>query len=233
MSWAAYNSSQHKEHPHPATPAYLLPLFPEVAHSLAMIWHAMNVVKAVVAHLIPRQVPVLVADPPLFLIAMKIQSNYPQILGEEQFVVFLKGMHIEMTAFRLLGNWPDSSGWTTAIIKRRVAAGGTADSLFAVSHLGKTKYAHEVTAAALFVLMDCAYQEYVFPTPVDEVKEINAWCGDQLAPPVPVLIHGSKSCVPGSEPGRINTIWGFPAVHEIHPRSHTLELCNGPHQLLT
>ena len=181
VSWAAYNSSQHEEHTDPVTPAYLLPLFPEAAHSVATIFHAMNVVKAVVAHLNPGQVPVLVADQPLFLIAKKIQWNYPQIFGEEQFVVFLGGMHIEMTAFRLLGNWLDSSGWTTAIINSGVAAGGTADSLLAVSHFGKTKYAHEVTAAALFVLMDRAYQEYVSSTPVDEVKEVSAWCEDQMA----------------------------------------------------
>ena len=148
-----YPSYNNKEHPDPVTPAYLLPLFPEANHSFAMIFHAMNIVKAVVAHLNPRQVPVLVADQPLFLIAKKIQWNYPQTLGEEQFVVFLAGMHIEMTAFRLIGNTLDSSGWTTAIINSGVAAGGTADSLFAVSHLGKTKYTHEVTAAALFVLI--------------------------------------------------------------------------------
>ena len=181
VSWAAYNSSQHEEHTVPVTPAYLLPLFPEAAHSVAMIFHAMNVVKAVVTHLNPGQIPGLVADQPLFLIAKKIQWNYPQIFGEEQFVVFLGGMHVEMTAFRLLGNWLDSSGWTTAIINSGVAAGGTADSLLAVSHLGKTKYAHEVTAAALFVLMDRAYREYISSTPVDEVKEISAWCEDQMA----------------------------------------------------
>ena len=153
MSWAAYNSSEYKEHPHPVTPAYLLPLFPEAAHSVAMIFHAMNVVKAVVSNLNQGQAPVLVADQPLFLIAKKIQWNHPQIFGEELFVMFLGGMHIEMTAFRLLGNWLDSSGWTTAIINSGVAAGGTADSLLAVSHLGKTNYVHEVTAAVLFVLI--------------------------------------------------------------------------------
>ena len=181
MSWVAYNSSQHQEHPHPVTPAYLLPLFPEAAHSFTMIFHAMSVVKAVVAHQNPGQVPVLVADQHLFLIAKKIQWNSPQIFGEEQFVGFLGGMHVEMTAFRLLGNWLDSSGWTTAIINSGVAAGGTVDSLLAVSHLGKTKYAHEVIAAALFVLMDRAYQEYVSSTSADKVKEISAWCEDQMA----------------------------------------------------
>ena len=90
-------------------------------------------------------------------------------------------MHVEMTAFRLLGNWLDSSGWTTAIINIGVAAGGTADSLLAVSHLGKTKYAHEVTAVELLVPMDRAYQEYVSSTPVDKVKEISAWCEGQMA----------------------------------------------------
>ena len=86
-----------------------------------------------------------------------------------------------MTAFGLLGNWLDSRGWTIAIINCGVAAGRTADSLLVVSHLGKTKYAHEVTAAALFVPMDCAYQGFVSSTPVDEVKKISAWCEDQMA----------------------------------------------------
>ena len=114
VSWAAYNSSQHEEHPQPVTSAYLLPLFPEAAHSFTLIFHAMNVVNAIVAHLNPGQVPVLVADQPLFLIAKKIQWNYPQIFGEEQFVVFLGGMHVEMTAFRLLGN-----GWDAICSRER------------------------------------------------------------------------------------------------------------------
>ena len=125
--------------------------------------------------------PVIVADQSLFLIAKKIQWNYPQIFGKEQFVVFLAGMHVEMTAFRVIGNWLGTIGRTTAIVNSEVAAGGTADSLFAVSHWSKNKYAHEVTAAALSVLMDHAYQEYVSSTPVDEVKEISAWCEDQMA----------------------------------------------------
>ena len=106
--------------------------------------------------------------------------EFPQILGEEQFVMFLGGMHVDMTAFRFFGNWLGSSGWTT-IINSGVAAGGTADSLLAVSLLGKTKYTHKVTAATQFVLMDRAYQEYVSSTPVDEVKEISARCKYQMA----------------------------------------------------
>ena len=51
VPWDTYSSSQHEEHPHPVTPAYLLSRFPEAAHSVAMIFHAMNVVKAVVAHI--------------------------------------------------------------------------------------------------------------------------------------------------------------------------------------
>ena len=72
VSWAAYNSSQHEEHPQSVTSGYLLPLFPEATHSFSLIFHAMNVVKAVIAHPNPGQVPVLVADQLLFLIAKKI-----------------------------------------------------------------------------------------------------------------------------------------------------------------
>ena len=43
------------------------------AHSVAMIFHAMNVVKSAVHHLNPEQVIVLAMDQPLFAMAKQIQ----------------------------------------------------------------------------------------------------------------------------------------------------------------
>ena len=65
VPWDTYSSSQHEEHPHPLTPAYLLSLFPEAANSVAMIFHAMNVVKAVVAHLNPASACFSCRPPPV------------------------------------------------------------------------------------------------------------------------------------------------------------------------
>jgi len=176
VSWTAYNSAKHEVYSDPVTPSFLLPLFPEVAHSVAMIYHAMNVVKAVVDYLNPGQVPILVADQPLFFLAKKIQWNFPTTHGEDKFVVFLGGMHIELAAFRLLGDWLDGSGWTTAIINSGVASGGTADSFIKVTHLAKTKHVHQLTAAALSILLEQAYKLYTVSAPPNDVLDIHVWC---------------------------------------------------------
>ena len=111
--------------------------FPHVAHSVAMIYHAMNAVKAVVTHLHPEQVPVIVADQPLYSLAKKLQWNFPATHGEDKYVVFLGGMHVELTVDKCLGNWLEGSGWTTAVTNSGIASGGTADPFLKTSHLGR------------------------------------------------------------------------------------------------
>ena len=79
----------------PAAITSLLPLFPDSAHSVAMIKHAMSIVHAAVQHLNPGQVPVLTVDQPLYAIAKQIQWSYPTSLGKEHLVVMFGGLHIE------------------------------------------------------------------------------------------------------------------------------------------
>ena len=191
ISWPAYYSCTQQEHFDPVTPSFLLPLFPDVAHSAAMIYHAMNVVKAVVAHLHPGQVPVIVADQPLYSLAKKIQWNFPATHGEDKYVVFLGGMHVELTAYKCLGNWLEGSGWTTAVTNSGIASGGTADSFLKASHLGRTKHAHQLTAAALYILMDQAYVAYKSSTLDDEVVDFTIW-KDKLSGEQPQFAYWSK-----------------------------------------
>ena len=47
ISWAAFQANQNSEVEYSTTASRLLPLFHEAAHSVAMIRHAMNVVKSV------------------------------------------------------------------------------------------------------------------------------------------------------------------------------------------
>ena len=55
---------------------------------------------------------------------------------------------------------------------------GTAESFLKVSHLAKTRRAHEITAAALYVLQQSAYDHYKAVLPRSEAPlELNAWCG--------------------------------------------------------
>ncbi|GFO25218.1 hypothetical protein PoB_005172300 [Plakobranchus ocellatus] len=88
----------------------LLPLFPDDSKSVAMIRHAMCVVKQAVHHLNPGQVPVLTLDQPLFAIAKQIQWNWPNDYGEDKFVMLLGGLHLEMASLATIGDLLDGSG---------------------------------------------------------------------------------------------------------------------------
>ena len=59
------------------------------------------------------------------------------------------GLHIEMNVFNVLGDLPDSSGWTGTLMQANIVTSGTADSYLKVSHLTRTRHAHQVTASAL------------------------------------------------------------------------------------
>jgi len=56
----------------------------------------------------------------------------------------------------VLGDWLDESGWTNALVQADIAGAGTADSFIKVSHVTKTRHAHQVTAGSLRVLLDRA-----------------------------------------------------------------------------
>ena len=60
----------------------------------------------------------------------------------------------------LLGDWLDGSGWTSALVAAEVAAGGVADSFIKATHIIRTRRAHQVTDACLFILQSKAYSDY-------------------------------------------------------------------------
>ena len=68
-----------------------------------MIRHGMNVVNDVVQHLNPGQTPVIAMDQPLSALAKLIQWNMSETHGEDRYVVMLGGLHVEMAAFKVLG----------------------------------------------------------------------------------------------------------------------------------
>ena len=109
--------------------------------------------------------PSITLDQPLFAIAKQILWNWPSTHGEDQFLVMLGGLHIGMAALKVLGNWLDGSGWTTVIGDAGVdSAGvdstGVADSFIKASHLARTRRAHQVTAASLYILLHKAHLKY-------------------------------------------------------------------------
>ena len=125
-----------------------------------MILHSMNVIRSAVHYINRGQTPVITLDQPLFAIAKQIQWNWPASHGENQFVIMLGGLHIEMTAFKVLGNWLDGSGWTSVIVDAGVTSSGVADAFIKVSHLTRTRRAHQITAASLYILQQRTYSKY-------------------------------------------------------------------------
>ena len=80
ISWAAYHAnSQASTLPQNSSElaiSSLLPLYREDSKSVAMIRHAMDVVKAAVDVVNPGQVPIIACDQPLYAIAKQIQWSW-------------------------------------------------------------------------------------------------------------------------------------------------------------
>ena len=178
LSWAAYRAS--KASPSRYEPAIiaLLPMFLENAHSLAMILHSMNVVQSAVHHVDSTQTPVIAVDQLLFALAKQIQWKFVNSHGENKLVVMFGALHIEMTAFKVLGKWLDGSGWTEILTNAGVASQGVVDYFIACSHLTRTRRAHQVTAASLYLLQRDAYDEYVKKVTHGEPKSFEDWKED-------------------------------------------------------
>ena len=157
-SWAAYHARNQECGSRIITPTALLPLFQESAHT--MIRHSMDVVRSAVEHLNAGQTPVLTFDQPLYALAKQIQWKWPEKYGEDKFVLMLGGLHIEMAALKTIGDWLQGSGWAQALVQADIATVGTADSLHRATHVMRTRKAHQITAAALYILQHHAYDHY-------------------------------------------------------------------------
>ena len=120
----------------------------------------------------------LTFDQPLFALAKQIQWKWQQGYGEEKFVILFGGLHIEMAALKIVGDWLQGSGWVQALVQAEVTSAGTADSFLRASHVSRTRRAHQVTAAALFTLQKNAYNHYIDQlgdTGIEQL-EFDDWC---------------------------------------------------------
>ncbi len=197
LSWAAYHASNSSDHErdHTKSVSCLLPLFHEDSKSVAMLRHGMNIVMNAVSFLNPGQIPIITVDQPLYALCKQIQWRWPELYGEEQFIVMCGGLHIEMNAFKVLGDLLDGSGWTGALTQANIATSGTADSYLKVSHLTRTRHAHQVTAAALYILLHKAYTEYCSSQEdSDGLQSLESWSENRAdASPVSLLVHYSTA----------------------------------------
>ena len=159
ISWAAFHANLQPSLVLKKANIALMPLFNDSAHSVAMIKHSMIVAKKAIQYLNPDQVPVIAMDQPLYALAKQIQWTWPE-LGEESFVVMLGGLHIEMAMLTMIGKWLEGSGWSSVLVEAGIVTSGRAEAMLSASHVKRTRYAHQVTAACLHVLQQTAYQTY-------------------------------------------------------------------------
>ena len=162
--------------------------FTESPTSPTMAWHAMKLLREAINHLNPGQTPVMVADQPLFTLAKKFQWKFPQTdLSEDSFVVTLGPMHTEKMLRSVSGDWLEGSGWTTALTNSGISTSGKAQSFIGVHHICRTRYMHQVSVAALFVLLKKAYNRYMEklqnceeePNPVPYENWLKLLCASQ------------------------------------------------------
>ena len=177
ISWGAYHAHRYQRKDRIVYPSALLPLFHENAHSIAMIRHSMDIIRNAVDHINNEQVPVITFDQPLYTIAKHIQWKWPEIYGEETFVIMLGGLHIKKAALSTVGDWLKGSGWTSSLVQADVTTPGTADSFLKVSHITRTRRALQITLTSLFILKKKAYENYRLTLEENEVAvSFEIWC---------------------------------------------------------
>ena len=124
-----------------------------------MVRHGFDVIRRTTKFLNPQQIPVMEVDQPLFAIAKQNQWLFPDEYGEDFFVVLLDGLHLEKAALKMIGHLLKGTGWVEVIsIVANVFTSGRAESFLDCTHITRTRYSHQVTAAALKILLLRAFK---------------------------------------------------------------------------
>lgn len=118
----------------------ILPLFSESSHSMAMMTHSMKIVRDATHFLNPGQIPVLVADQPLYALLKTAQFLRLNSFDENNIFIMMGGLHIEKAALIVAGNLLQDSGWIEALVEAKVTTQGRAESMLKASHITRTRY---------------------------------------------------------------------------------------------
>lgn len=108
----------------------------------------------------------------------------------------LRAMHIEKMLWGVSGDWLDGSGWTTALTTSGISSSGKAQSFISVHYICRTRYTHQVSVAALYILMMKVYDHCVYKVTIDDACDHSAvpfqeWL-KQLCTVQPKQVNGSS-----------------------------------------
>ena len=107
----------------------------------------------------PNQITVIALDAPLYALANYVQWQWSRTHGEDKYIVMFGGLHIEMALLNTVGDYLEGCGWTSVLTQAGITSTGTADSFIWVTHLTRTRHAHQVTALDLGKLQEDAYRQ--------------------------------------------------------------------------
>ena len=105
----------------------------------------------------PGQTTVLGADQPLYAIIKLIQWQFPDTLGEDKLVVIMGALYIENKMHLMIGKLQHDTGWDIILSQAEVLTSGRAQSTLDEHHIKRTRYAHQVSLVALYMLKQSAY----------------------------------------------------------------------------
>ncbi len=89
-----------------------------------------------------------------------MQWTFPDIFGEDKFVVMFGGLHIEMALWSTMGDLLHGSGWPETLKKAGlVKTEAAATAFLKASNAMRTRYAHQVTVMVLDSLLKRAYED--------------------------------------------------------------------------
>ncbi|CAG9823856.1 unnamed protein product [Phaedon cochleariae] len=176
LSWAGFTSEIINSENITTSNHVLLPLLNEKVQSPAVVAHCLKLISSIINKLnLNNGIPVLTGDQPIYALAKQLQWKFPHLYGEDKFVVMMGGLHIEMAIMSMIGSWLTGSGWTDILVDAGVTSPGRAESLLSCSHVKRTRYAHQVTVAALVILKGHAYKSREMCSEEPDL-DFDKWC---------------------------------------------------------
>ena len=85
------------------------------------------------------------------------------------------GLHIEMAMLKVIGIWLDESGWSCVMTSANVTTEERVAGFMKGAHISRGQCAHQVMAAALYILLQKSYAEFELHTPDDEQMAYEEW----------------------------------------------------------
>ena len=159
VSWSAYNAKKlERNEALPTTLSTLLPLLKESITSTATVAHTMKIVKLILQHVNPGQIPVMTADQPVYAISKQVQWLYPELYGEGKLLMMMGALHIEMCLLSTIGDWLDGSGWVELLVKSNISTPGRIESMIQGKQVKRCRYVHQVSCAALYLKLGDVYK---------------------------------------------------------------------------